>query len=79
MRAKVADFGLSKPQVDESHISSIVHGTVGYLDPGHYISQQLMEKSDINSFGIILLELITGHEPISNKNFGASCPNSVAW
>jgi serine/threonine protein kinase len=33
MRAKVADFGLSKPVVDGSHVSSIVRGTVGYLDP----------------------------------------------
>lgn len=33
MRGKVSDFGLSKPAVDGSHVSSIVRGTVGYLDP----------------------------------------------
>ncbi|XP_066380703.1 probable LRR receptor-like serine/threonine-protein kinase At1g67720 [Miscanthus floridulus] len=43
MRAKVADFGLSEPAVDGSHVSSIVRGTVGYLDPEYYISQQLTE------------------------------------
>ncbi|KAG2578810.1 hypothetical protein PVAP13_6NG110300 [Panicum virgatum] len=79
MRAKVADFGLSKPAVDGSHVSSIVRGTVGYLDPEYYISQQLTEKSDIYSFGVILLELISGHEPISNDNFGLNCRNIVAW
>ncbi|KQJ92683.1 probable LRR receptor-like serine/threonine-protein kinase At1g67720 [Brachypodium distachyon] len=79
MRAKVADFGLSKPAVDGSHVSSIVRGTVGYLDPEYYISQQLTEKSDIYSFGVILLELISGHEPISSDNFGLNCRNIVAW
>lgn len=79
MRAKVADFGLSKPAVDGSHVSSIVRGTVGYLDPEYYVSQQLTEKSDIYSFGVILLELISGHEPISSDNFGLNCRNIVAW
>ncbi|XP_020571676.1 probable LRR receptor-like serine/threonine-protein kinase At1g67720 [Phalaenopsis equestris] len=79
MNAKVADFGLSKPAVDGSHVSSIVRGTVGYLDPEYYTSQQLTEKSDIYSFGIILLELISGQEPISNERFGANFRNIIAW
>ncbi|XP_042426582.1 probable LRR receptor-like serine/threonine-protein kinase At1g67720 isoform X2 [Zingiber officinale] len=79
MRAKVSDFGLSKPAVDGSHVSSRVRGTVGYLDPEYYTSQQLTEKSDVYSFGIILLELISGQEPISNESFGLNCRNIVAW
>ncbi|KAF2604584.1 hypothetical protein F2Q70_00024941 [Brassica cretica] len=80
MRAKVSDFGLSKFAVDgASHVSSIVRGTVGYLDPEYYISQQLTEKSDVYSFGVILLELISGQEAISNENFGANCRNIVQW
>ncbi|KAJ0262192.1 Leucine-rich repeat protein kinase family protein [Hirschfeldia incana] len=80
MRAKVSDFGLSKLAVDgTSHVSSIVRGTVGYLDPEYYISQQLTEKSDVYSFGVILLELISGQEAISNENFGANCRNIVQW
>ncbi|WOL15041.1 hypothetical protein Cni_G23822 [Canna indica] len=79
MRAKVSDFGLSKPAVDGSHVSSIVRGTVGYLDPEYYISQQLTEKSDVYSFGIILLELISGQEPISSESFGLNCRNIVSW
>nr|CAB3488802.1 unnamed protein product [Digitaria exilis] len=43
------------------------------------ICHQLTEKSDIYSFGVILLELISGHEPISNDNFGLNCRNIVAW
>ncbi|CAN6814336.1 unnamed protein product [Brassica oleracea] len=80
MRAKVSDFGLSKLAVDgTSHVSSIVRGTVGYLDPEYYISQQLTEKSDVYSFGVILLELISGQEAISNENFGVNCRNIVQW
>ncbi|CAI9098085.1 OLC1v1034666C1 [Oldenlandia corymbosa var. corymbosa] len=80
MRAKVSDFGLSKLAVDgASHVSSIVRGTVGYLDPEYYISQQLTEKSDVYSFGVILLELISGQEAISNESFGDNCRNIVQW
>uniref|UniRef100_A0A7N0UX11 Protein kinase domain-containing protein n=1 Tax=Kalanchoe fedtschenkoi TaxID=63787 RepID=A0A7N0UX11_KALFE len=81
MRAKVSDFGLSKLVAVEgaSHVSSIVRGTVGYLDPEYYISQQLTDKSDVYSFGVILLELISGQEAISNENFGANCRNIVQW
>ncbi|XP_038904092.1 probable LRR receptor-like serine/threonine-protein kinase At1g67720 isoform X2 [Benincasa hispida] len=80
MKAKVSDFGLSKLAVDGvSHVSSIVRGTVGYLDPEYYISQQLTDKSDVYSFGVILLELISGQEAISNVNFGVNCRNIVQW
>ncbi|CDP06699.1 unnamed protein product [Coffea canephora] len=80
MRAKVSDFGLSKLAVDgASHVSSIVRGTVGYLDPEYYISQQLTDKSDVYSFGVILLELISGQEAISNESFGMHCRNIVQW
>ncbi|OIW01625.1 hypothetical protein TanjilG_22669 [Lupinus angustifolius] len=80
MRAKVSDFGLSKIAVEGvSHVSSIVRGTVGYLDPEYYISQQLTDKSDVYSFGVILLELISGQEAISNESFGVNCRNIVQW
>ncbi|XP_052175238.1 probable LRR receptor-like serine/threonine-protein kinase At1g67720 isoform X2 [Diospyros lotus] len=80
MRAKVSDFGLSKFAVEgASHVSSIVRGTVGYLDPEYYICQQLTEKSDVYSFGVILLELISGHDAISNESFGSDCRNIVQW
>ncbi|CAI0471559.1 unnamed protein product [Linum tenue] len=80
MRAKVSDFGLSKIAADgASHVSSIVRGTVGYLDPEYYISQQLTDKSDVYSFGVILLELMSGQEAISNENFGINCRNIVQW
>uniref|UniRef100_A0A0E0BR95 Protein kinase domain-containing protein n=1 Tax=Oryza glumipatula TaxID=40148 RepID=A0A0E0BR95_9ORYZ len=79
MRAKVADFGISKPVVSGSHVSTMVRGTFGYLDPEYYGSQQLTEKSDMYSFGVILLELISGQEPISDDHFGPHCRSIVAW
>lgn len=79
MRATVSDFGLSKFAAEESHASTNVRGTLGYLDPQYYISQQLTEKSDIYSFGIILLELISGRPPISTMTFGEHFRNIGPW
>ncbi|XVF76520.1 hypothetical protein PTKIN_Ptkin13bG0272200 [Pterospermum kingtungense] len=80
MRAKVSDFGISKVAADgKTHVSSMVRGTMGYLDPEYYISQQLTDKSDVYSFGVILLELISGQEALSNERFGVNCRYIVQW
>ncbi|KAK7310638.1 hypothetical protein RJT34_08260 [Clitoria ternatea] len=65
--AKVADFGLAKFYQDtNTHVSTRVMGTFGYLAPEYAASGKLTEKSDVFSFGIMLLELITGRRPVSN-------------
>ncbi|KAK9990911.1 hypothetical protein SO802_025896 [Lithocarpus litseifolius] len=59
MCAKAADFGFSKyaPQERDSNASLEVRGTAGYLDPEYYTTQQLSAKSDVFSFGVVLLEI----------------------
>jgi len=80
MRAKVSDFGLSRLAAEgTTHVSSLVRGTVGYLDPEYYVSQQFTEKSDVYSFGVVLLEMISGREAISDESFGVNFRNIVQW
>jgi hypothetical protein len=64
-QAKVADFGLAKLTSDSNtHVSTRVMGTFGYLAPEYASSGKLTDKSDVFSYGVVLLELLTGRRPI---------------
>ncbi|KAK3028206.1 hypothetical protein RJ639_039489 [Escallonia herrerae] len=67
-RAKIADFGLARSfQEDQSHISTAIAGTLGYMAPEYLAHGQLTEKADVYSFGVLLLEIVTGRQNNRSK------------
>ncbi|KAI5666168.1 hypothetical protein M9H77_16021 [Catharanthus roseus] len=77
---KLSDFGLAKvfPSGDKTHVSTRVMGTYGYCAPDYAMTGQLTFKSDIYSFGVVLLEIITGRKAI-DKTRSPSEEYLVAW
>ncbi|KAE8787623.1 putative LRR receptor-like serine/threonine-protein kinase [Hordeum vulgare] len=74
----ISDFGLSRAFNDaHTHISTVAAGTLGYLDPEYHATFQLTVKTDVYSFGIVLLEIITGQSPVFNDPQTVHLPNWV--
>uniref|UniRef100_A0A0A0KVW6 non-specific serine/threonine protein kinase n=1 Tax=Cucumis sativus TaxID=3659 RepID=A0A0A0KVW6_CUCSA len=66
--SQVADFGLAKLALDShTHVTTRVMGTFGYMAPEYATSGKLTDKSDVFSFGVVLLELITGRKPVDSS------------
>ncbi|GLJ22406.1 hypothetical protein SUGI_0421780 [Cryptomeria japonica] len=67
LNPKVADFGLAKFFAeDESHIQTRVAGTYGYMAPEYAMRGQLSVKADVYSFGVLLLEIVSGRKNTEN-------------
>ncbi|KAH6823345.1 Protein kinase superfamily protein [Perilla frutescens var. hirtella] len=65
MRARLADFGLAKRGKEgESHLTTRIAGTHGYLAPEYALYGQLTGKSDVYSFGIVVLEIMCGRKAL---------------
>lgn len=63
--AQVADFGLARlADAANTHVSTRVMGTFGYMAPEYATSGKLTDRSDVFSFGVVLLELVTGRKPV---------------
>ncbi|XP_042002792.1 LRR receptor-like serine/threonine-protein kinase FEI 1 [Salvia splendens] len=77
--ARVSDFGLAKLLEDEeSHITTIVAGTFGYLAPEYMQSGRATEKTDVYSFGVLMLEIVSGKRP-TDASFIEKGLNIVGW
>ncbi|KAG8484341.1 hypothetical protein CXB51_022811 [Gossypium anomalum] len=79
LEARVSDFGLAKLLEDEeTHITTIVAGTFGYLAPEYMVSGRATDKTDVYSFGVLVLEVLSGKRP-TDASFIEKGLNIVGW
>ncbi|XP_028755426.1 probable LRR receptor-like serine/threonine-protein kinase At1g53430 isoform X3 [Neltuma alba] len=68
LNAKISDFGLAKLDEDENtHISTRIAGTIGYIAPEYAMRGHLTEKADVYSFGVVALEIVSGKSNTSYR------------
>lgn len=77
LEARIADFGLAKMMIGKNETVSMVAGSYGYIAPEYGYALKVDEKIDVYSYGVVLLELLTGKRPL-DQEFG-ECVDIVEW
>ncbi|KAL0340534.1 UNVERIFIED_CONTAM: Leucine-rich repeat receptor protein kinase MSP1 [Sesamum radiatum] len=66
---RVSDFGLARIiSACESHVSTVLAGTFGYIPPEYGQAMVATTKGDVYSFGVVMLELVTGRAPVGQSD-----------
>ncbi|GJR25438.1 probable leucine-rich repeat receptor-like serine/threonine-protein kinase [Tanacetum coccineum] len=68
LKAKISDFGLAKlDEENDTHISTRIAGTYGYMAPEYALRGYLTDKADVYSYGIVLLEVVSGMANVADR------------